>query len=126
MLSLLVHAGGPIGQLLGPLAEAGVDGVEGVAPPPQSDASLAQARQLAGPRCTLWGGIPQDFVLAARSAAEFEAAVRQAAQEAGQDGRAMLGIADRVPVEVEWERLEAIPYALYRIEYQNEMERRNR
>lgn len=106
---LLVHAGGPVSGLLEPLAEAGVDGVEGVAPPPQSDVSLAAARQLTGPRFTLWGGIPQDYVLATRSRQEFEATVIQAAQEAGDDSRIILGIADRVPVDVEWERLEAIP-----------------
>ena len=39
------------------LAEAGVDGVEGIAGPPQSDITLAEARQLAGPGITLWGGI---------------------------------------------------------------------
>jgi len=40
---LVVHAGGPVGQLLAPLAEAGVDGVEGIAPPPQSYATLTLA-----------------------------------------------------------------------------------
>ena len=42
---------------------AGVDVVEGVAPPPQSDATLAEARAAAGPDLILWGGIPQDLLL---------------------------------------------------------------
>ena len=106
---LLVHAGGPVGRLLEPLAQAGVAGVEGVAPPPQSDATLSQARELAGPDFTLWGGIPQDFVLATRSAEEFETAVAQAVGESSGDGRAILGIADRIPVDADLERLRAIP-----------------
>lgn len=112
---LLVHAGGPVGRLLGSLAQAGVAGVEGVAPPPQSDASLSQARQLAGPDFTLWGGIPQDFVLSTRSTEEFETAVTQAVRQSGGDGRAILGIADRVPVDADLERLRAIPALIERI-----------
>lgn len=106
---LVVHAGGPVGQLLGPLAESGVAAVEGIAPPPQSDASLSQARALAGPDLTLWGGIPQDYLLATRSQEEFETAVTMAAAEARADGRALLGVADRVPVDAEPTRLAALP-----------------
>ena len=61
---LVVHAGGPVRRLLPLLAAAGVDVVEGVAPPPQSDATLAEARAAAGPDLILWGGIPQDLLLA--------------------------------------------------------------
>ncbi len=106
---LVVHVGGPVKRLLAPLAEAGVDGVEGVAGPPQGDVSLSQARQTAGPGLTLWGGIPQDYMLAARGREEFEAAVAQAVREARGDGRTILGVADRVPVDAELSRLEAIP-----------------
>jgi hypothetical protein len=87
----------------------GVDGVEGVAGPPQGDISLAQARQLAGPGLVLWGGIPQDFLLEARDRGEFEAAVAGAVQEARGDNRMILGVADKVPVDAELGRLEAIP-----------------
>ena len=45
---LLAGTGGPIRKLIAPLAAAGVDGLEGVSGPPQSDATLAEARQLAG------------------------------------------------------------------------------
>lgn len=106
---LLVHVGGPISRLLAPLAGAGVDGVEGIAGPPQGDLSLAHARRVAGPELTLWGGIPQDFLLDTRDGEEFEAAVLQAAQEAKGDSRTILGVADRVPVDAELSRLEAIP-----------------
>jgi hypothetical protein len=94
------------------LAGAGVDGVEGIAGPPQADASLAAARQLAGSALTLWGGIPQDFLLPAHPGEEFEAAVGQAARQAMGDSRMLLGVADRVPVDAELSRLEAIPALL--------------
>ena len=55
---LVVHVGGPARHLLAPLAACGVDAIEGIAGPPQGDASLAEARELAGPDLTLWGGIP--------------------------------------------------------------------
>ena len=106
---LLIHAGGPIRPLLTPLVEAGVDGVEGIAGPPQSDVSLSQARAIVGPEFTLWGGIPQDFLLAAHDRQAFETAVVQAAQEAREDGRLILGVADRVPIDSELHRLEGIP-----------------
>ena len=37
-----VHVGGPVRRLLAPLAASGIDGLEGIAGPPQSDASLAR------------------------------------------------------------------------------------
>jgi hypothetical protein len=105
---LVVHAGGPVRRLLEPLAEAGVAAVEGIAGAPQSDATLAEARQAAGPDLTLWGGIAQDLMLEAHDWPAFEAAVRQAAAEAKEDPRAILGVADRVPVPAELDRLRAI------------------
>jgi hypothetical protein len=106
---LVVHVGGPIRHLLAPLVEAGVDGVEGIAGPPQGDVNLAEAREIAGPALTLWGGIPQDLLHDTHVREEFEAAVLGATQEASGDGRMILGVADRVPVDADLSRLEAIP-----------------
>ncbi len=105
---LMVHAGGPIRRLLPLLAEAGVSAVEGIAGPPQSDATLAEARELAGPALVLWGGIAQDFLLADCDQAEFEAAVAEAARQARGDNRMILGVADRAPVDADINRLRAI------------------
>jgi len=106
---LVVHVGGPIRRILPLLAEAGVDGVEGIAGPPQSDATLAEARQLAGPGITLWGGIPQDLLQDIHEREEFEAGLAEALHQAAGDPRMILGIADRVPVDAEFARLQALP-----------------
>lgn len=105
----LVHVGGPIKHLVAPLAETGIDGIEGVAGPPQSDISPADIWKAVGPEFTLWGGIPQDFLLATRDKEDFEATVIQAVQETVGDNQMILGVADRVPVDAELDRLEAIP-----------------
>jgi hypothetical protein len=106
---LVVHIGGPVGHLLPSLVQSGVDGFEGIAGAPQSDLSLAEARALCGPQPTLWGGIPQDYLLDTHEDQEFRAAVTQAVQQARGDARTILGIADRVPVRAETSRLEALP-----------------
>ncbi len=94
---LVVHAGGPASRLLGPLAAAGVAAVEGVSGPPQGDSPLAEARRLAGPDLCLWGGIPQDYLLAEAAPGDLEGAVRDAIQQSGDDGRVLIGVADQVP-----------------------------
>jgi hypothetical protein len=105
---LMVHVGGPVRHLLASFAAVGLDGIEGIAGPPQGNATLAEAREIGGPGLTLWGGIPQDFLLNTYDRTAFEAAVRQAAHEARGDGRMILGVADRVPVNAELDRLTSI------------------
>lgn len=112
--SLVVHAGGRIGRLLPLLSQAGVDGVEGVAGPPQSDASLPEARKLAGPEMVLWGGIAQDLLIDPRTDEEFRAGVRQAARTALGTTDCILGVADRVPTTARLERLISIPSLIHR------------
>ena len=103
--SFVVHVGGPMEHLLGPLAAAGVDMVEGVCGPPQSDAPLPEARRKSGPELTLWGGIPQDWLLETTALDEFRAGVEQVVDTVADDGNSIIGVADRVPVAAEIERL---------------------
>lgn len=105
--SLVVHVGGPARRLAALLAQAGVDGIEGIAGPPQGDATLAEAREAAGPDVTLWGGISQDMLIAEHDEEAFEAAVSVAVAQAEADasGRMIVGVADRVPVDAELGRL---------------------
>lgn len=105
---VVVHVGGACRHLMAPLADIGVDAVQGVAGPPQSNATLAEARKLAGPGLTLWGGVPQDLLMEAHSAAEFEASLAAAREQCAADGRMILGVADRVPVEADVQRLRAL------------------
>ena len=107
---LVVHAGGPLRPLLPHLARCGVSAVEGVSGPPQSDATLTEAREIVGPALALWGGIPQDVVLDTTGQEAFEAALAAAMEEARQPGM-ILGIADRVPPEALPERLAAVSKA---------------
>lgn len=106
---LVVHIGGPVRHLVAPLAKAGVGGIEGIAGPPQSNATLAEAREMAGEDLVLWGGIPQDFLVDSHDRQAFENAVKQAVQEAKGDRHMILGIADRVPVNTELDRLKELP-----------------
>lgn len=105
---LWVHVGGPVGRLVGPLAESGVDAVEGVAGPPQGDLSLAETRKVAGKELLLWGGIPQDALLDTTDEDGFRAAVAEAVAEARDDPAVILGVADRVPVDAALPRLRAL------------------
>ena len=106
---LWVHVGGPASRLLAGLADAGVDGVEGVCGPPQGDTTLAQAASIAGADMILWGGIPQDVLISTQSDDAFETAVAEAVRDAKSGGRIILGVADRVPVDAELSRLEELP-----------------
>ncbi len=106
---LLVHIGGPIKHLLSSLADTGIAGLEGIAGLPQNNATLTEARELTGPAMVLWGGIPQDFLLDTHDHSEFGLAVQQATLEIADDPRMLLGIADRVPVEADIDRLRLIP-----------------
>jgi hypothetical protein len=106
---VLVHVGGPIRHLVQPLAEAGIDGIEGIAGPPQSNVTLYEAREISGPDLTLWGGIAQDMLDSTYDQDMFLAAVAQAVREAGKDSRMILGVADKIPVNASLDRLKALP-----------------
>jgi hypothetical protein len=105
---LAVHAGGPVRGLLPGLAETGVDLIERICGPPQSDATLGEARGLCGDRLILWGGLPQDLLDPGTLEGDFRQAAEQATREARADRRALLGVADRVPVSAPIERLELL------------------
>jgi hypothetical protein len=105
---LVIHVGGPMKHLLGGLSETGVDVVEGVSGPPQSDVPLPDARQIAGPDLTLWGGIPQDWLLETTPVEDFRAGIERVIGEGISDGNAILGVADRVPAAAEIDRLEML------------------
>ncbi len=102
---LVVHVGGPAKRLAPLLCQSGVHAIEGIAGPPQSDATLAEAREAAGPDLTLWGGVSQDMLIAEHEDEAFERAVKAALAQAAGDPRIIIGVADRVPPEAELGRL---------------------
>ena len=104
----MVHIGGPIRHLAKPLADAGIDALEGIAGPPQGDLLPVDMRELVGPDCVLWGGIAQDFLLNTHAEKDFIDAVQEAVQAAQNDSRFIIGVADRVPVDADLTRLEAL------------------
>ncbi len=69
---------------------------------------LPVARAAVGPRLVLWGCIPQDVLLPSCSDAEFRSSAADAFDQAGGDPAAVVGVADRVPVE-------AVPARLLRL-----------
>jgi hypothetical protein len=105
---VVVHVGGAIRSLLGLIGNTGVDVLEGIAGAPQSDASLDDARGSVGSRVTLWGGIPQDYLINTYDRKSFDEAVRTAGRIAARDPKVILGIADRVPVNADIYRIQAV------------------
>lgn len=105
---LWVHVGGTSRHLLPLLAGSGIDGLSGISGPPQSDATLAEARAAAGPEVTLWGGIPQDYVMPMHDRSALMRSVEEARAFARSDGRTIVGVADHVPVDAEFDRLREI------------------
>ena len=105
---LVVHAGGPVRGLLAALSGCGVDCVQGISGPPQGDSTLEEARELSGPNLALWGGIPQDCLLASCTDSEFRTIARAAFALAAADPRVIVGVADRVPADALCERIQAL------------------
>jgi hypothetical protein len=104
--TLTVHLGGTARSLLAPLAACGVDCLEGICGPPQGDASIPETRSLVGTETILWGGLAQDYLLPSSTEEEFHQACAAAMAEVQADGRSILGVADRVPPDAVFSRLE--------------------
>jgi len=109
---LWVHIGGISKHLLPLLAGSGIDGLAGISGPPQSDASLPEARKATSPDMTLWGGIPQDYVMPMVDMSLLIDSIEAAKAFAAIDPRTIIGIADHVPVEAEFSRLKEISHRI--------------
>ena len=105
---LVVHVGGPVRGLLPGLARCGVDCVQGISGPPQGDTTLQEARRLVGSGPALWGGVPQDSLLASCGDGKFRAAAEAAFSAASADPCVIVGVADRVPADALPERITAL------------------
>jgi hypothetical protein len=105
---LAVHIGGYVKPLLAGLGELGIDILQGISGPPQSDAALCEARERTGTKPLLWGGIPQDLVLAAAEEKALDECLRELDEVCAKDGRIVAGISDKVPVEADLEKLRLV------------------
>ena len=104
--TLTVHLGGYSRSLLAALAACGVDCLEGICGPPQGDASIAESRVFTGTDPLLWGGLAQDYLLPSCTEEEFRRASAAAMEDVQSDGRSILGVADRVPPDAVFTRIE--------------------
>jgi len=105
---LVTHVGGPVARLLERFATTGLDAIQGICGPPQSDTPLLEARGITGPGIALWGGIPQDVLLDTQSREQFEQTVVRVASEASGTEQMLLGVTEWVAVNASLDRLQAI------------------
>jgi hypothetical protein len=61
---------------------------------------------LVGTETMLWGGLAQDYLLPSCTELEFHQACAAAMEEVQADGRSILGVADRVPPDAAFDRIE--------------------
>jgi hypothetical protein len=104
----IVHLGGMGRNLLAALSASGIDCIQGVSGPPQSDADFEAARHATGDGTVLWGGIPQDFVLSTHPVGELEKSMEDAFKFSEADPRIIIGIADKVVPQADLDRLKLI------------------
>jgi hypothetical protein len=103
---LTVHAGGPVGSLMEAVSKTGIDAIAGICGPPQGDTPMKEAREKAGDKLVLIGGIPQDYLLPSVKIGELEKALELTMAEAESDSRIIISIADHVPIDADISRLE--------------------
>ena len=102
---LFVKVRGRSGALLGEIAEAGADCIEGVCCPPRGGAMLMKARDYAGPEVLLWGGLPGEMFLDSWDAQSFMKITRYVAEEACCEPNVIIGAAGGVPPGADIERV---------------------
>ena len=98
---------GKMDKTLEPLAEAGVDVVETLSPPPMGDVDLASAKARIGDRVCLKGNVDQVNVILPGTPAEIREAVRQTVAAAAAGGGFILSTSDSIRPETPWENVAA-------------------
>ncbi len=92
-----VRVSGHSSSMLGDLAVAGVDCIEGVCCPPQGNTMLMKARDLAGKQVLLWGGLPSDALLPSWEKNAFKKMAQYVAEESCFEPNVIIGAAGGVP-----------------------------
>lgn len=76
--------------------------------PSRSNATLQEARDVSVPDFTLWGGIPQDLLIPTHTESELMQSIQEVIDHVGLDNRMIIGIADLVPVDCDFSRLQTV------------------
>ena len=98
---------GNMARTLDYLAEAGVDVIETLSPPPLGDVDLASAKARIGDRVCLKGYVDQVNVVLPGTPSQIRETVRQAVEVAAPGGGFILGTADSIRPETPWENVKA-------------------
>jgi uroporphyrinogen-III decarboxylase len=100
-----VHNDGGCKAALPVIIEAGFDFVEAVTPAPAGDLTLEEIRDITAGRIVVIGGLPGVFFSPQYTKEHFEGFVRQALSAFPRGRGFVLGVADQVPPDGEFERM---------------------
>lgn len=105
---LAVHVDGEMRGLLRLLDQCGVDCIDAVTPWPMFSLTPEQARQEAGDRLILSGGIPATIFSSLATDQEFIEVVRRWLDTRMQSSRLFMAAGDQVPIDAPWRRIEML------------------
>jgi methylmalonyl-CoA mutase cobalamin-binding domain/chain len=105
---LLCHTDGENTGLMDLIRDSGMHIAESFCPAPMTKVTLEQYYRHWSPRLTLFGGIPSTVVLPGTSEADFEAYMDQLFRAVAPGRRIVLGVADEVPPQAVFSRLQRI------------------
>ena len=105
---LAVHVDGEMKGLLGLLDACGVDCIDAATPAPMFSLSPEQARQAAGDRMILSGGIPATVFSPLTDDQQYVETVKQWLDTRMTSSRLILAAGDQVPIDTPWYRIEML------------------
>ena len=105
---VMCHTDGENRGLMDLIRDSGMHIAESICPAPMTSVSLAEHYRHWSPRLTLMGGIPSTVVLPQTSEADFEAFMDEMFRAIGSGTRMVAGIADQVPPNAIFSRLQRI------------------
>ena len=105
---LMCHTDGENEGLMDLIRDSGMYVAESICPAPMTKLSLAEYYRRWSPHLTLFGGIPSTIVLPQTSDADFEAYMDELFRAIAPGKRILIGIADQVPPDAIFSRLQRI------------------
>ncbi|MCM8768847.1 MAG: uroporphyrinogen decarboxylase family protein [Candidatus Omnitrophica bacterium] len=105
---VILHNDGTLKASLPLLMETSLDGIEAVTPQPAGDLTLEEIKQLVGGKKTVWGGLPGIFFSPEYPENFFINHVRETLEVFPRGSRFVLGVADQVPPDADWNRIRLV------------------